>query len=155
MKVKKSQAALEFLTTYAWAFLVILITVGALYYFGVFDFQKFLPQECVFPFQFRCIDSSFVDDQIRFRLLNDIGETIQVTSMSVTNDATPPLSCTPPANFQWNDGDEKDFTFTSCSQGGFIKDERVEAEITIEYYAPATPSQPRHNIKGRITAILQ
>jgi len=34
---KKGQAALEFLTTYGWAFLVILIMIGALSYFGVLN----------------------------------------------------------------------------------------------------------------------
>ena len=48
---KKSQAALEFLTTYAWAFLVIIIMIGALAYFGVwlnaiFNFSK---PSCALP----------------------------------------------------------------------------------------------------------
>lgn len=34
---KKGQAALEFLTTYGWAFLVILVMIGGLSYFGVLD----------------------------------------------------------------------------------------------------------------------
>ena len=41
----KSQAALEFLTTYVWAIMVMLIVIGALYYFGIFDFSKLLPQK--------------------------------------------------------------------------------------------------------------
>lgn len=42
---KKAQSALEFLTTYGWAFLVILIMIGALAYFGVLDPNRFLPEE--------------------------------------------------------------------------------------------------------------
>lgn len=40
MKNKKSQASMEFLVTYGWAILVVLVviaSVGALWYFGVFD----------------------------------------------------------------------------------------------------------------------
>lgn len=37
----KGQAALEFLTTYGWAFLVILVMIGALTYFGVLAPAKF------------------------------------------------------------------------------------------------------------------
>jgi len=40
---KKVQAALEFLMTYGWAVLVILIAAGALAYFGVLSPDKFLP----------------------------------------------------------------------------------------------------------------
>ena len=35
MKYKKSQAAMEFLMTYGWAILVVLVAIGALAYFGV------------------------------------------------------------------------------------------------------------------------
>ena len=71
---RKSQASLEFLTTYTWAFLVIAITIGALYYFGALDFSKFSPQKCVFPSQFKCLDFSLQPSNIKVRLINDIGE---------------------------------------------------------------------------------
>ena len=45
---KKSQAALEFLTTYGWAFLIILIMIGALSYFGILSPSKLLPNRCNF-----------------------------------------------------------------------------------------------------------
>ena len=51
---KKGQAALEFLTTYGWAFLVILVMIGALAYFGVLDPTKFLPQRCQFGAEMHC-----------------------------------------------------------------------------------------------------
>jgi hypothetical protein len=41
--MKKSQSALEFLTTYGWAFLVILIMIGALAYFGILNPSRYLP----------------------------------------------------------------------------------------------------------------
>ena len=74
LKLKsKSQASLEFLTTYAWAFLAIMIALGALYYFGVLDFAKFLPQECSFPSQFECNAFAFAGSspagEIRFNLV--------------------------------------------------------------------------------------
>lgn len=37
MKQKKAQAAMEFLMTYGWAILVVLVAIGALAYFGVID----------------------------------------------------------------------------------------------------------------------
>lgn len=45
VKSKRGQAALEFLTTYAWAFLVFLIMVMALAYFGVLDPKKLVPEK--------------------------------------------------------------------------------------------------------------
>ena len=45
-RIRKSQAALEFLTTYGWAFLVILIMIGTLAYFGILSPGKILPNRC-------------------------------------------------------------------------------------------------------------
>ncbi len=51
---KKGQAALEFLTTYGWAFLVILVMIGALSYFGVFSPENYVPDQCSFGSVLSC-----------------------------------------------------------------------------------------------------
>ena len=43
---KKGQAAMEFLMTYGWAILVVLIAIGALAYFGVLNPNKLLSDRC-------------------------------------------------------------------------------------------------------------
>ena len=43
---KKGQAAMEFLMTYGWAILVVLVAIGALAYFGVLSPDRFLPERC-------------------------------------------------------------------------------------------------------------
>ena len=148
---KKSQAALEYLTTYAWAFVAISVTIGALYYSGVFNFSKYLPQNCIFPSQFKCLDFSLGVSSVRIKLANNIGEDIKVTSIIITNDATPPVQCTVPATpFDWAHATNEDLTFSSCSGGAYIQGERAELRITMKYYAVGTPSQPIHQINGKI-----
>ena len=147
----KSQAALEFLTTYAWAFVVISIAIGTLYYSGVFDFSKYLPQKCIFPSQFKCLDFSLKPTEVRVKLANNLGEDISVTSVQITNDANPPISCTPPlAPFDWAHGIVQDLIFTGCAGGAYIPDTRVELKISMNYYAVNTPSKPVHLINGKI-----
>ncbi len=166
-KEVKSQAALEFLTTYAWAFIAIMIVIGALYYFGVFDFAKFLPQKCSFSSQFECIDYSFVDDTIRLKLVNNLGEDIKITGFDIYNDGASPLcNDLPPEDFDWLAGTERDFVFDNCAGGGFIINERAEAIVVINYCAIATANCqypcdptpplncPEHTIKGKITAVV-
>ena len=46
--MRRAQAAMEFMTTYGFAFIAILIVVGALNYFGVIDPQAFVPPRCTF-----------------------------------------------------------------------------------------------------------
>ena len=56
MITKKSQAALEFLMTYGWAILVVLVAVGALAYFGVLNPDRFLPSKCTLQSGIACVD---------------------------------------------------------------------------------------------------
>lgn len=51
---KKAQAAMEFLMTYGWAILVVLVAIGALAYFGVLNPSRFLPESCTISSQFSC-----------------------------------------------------------------------------------------------------
>lgn len=44
--MRKGQAAMEFLMTYGWAILVVLVAIGALAYFGVLSPAQFLPEKC-------------------------------------------------------------------------------------------------------------
>lgn len=159
--MQKSQAALEFLTTYAWAFIVIVISISALYYFGIFDFDKYLPQKCLFPEQFKCLDFTLKPSSLMFRLVNNIGEDICVKSVEATNDANPPLACTfnsalqtqgscSAGEFEWLHSAEKDFEFTTCTNGAYIPNEKAEVFVKMNYYSLNTPSKPIHLINGKI-----
>lgn len=55
-KYNKGQAALEYLITYGWAFVVVLITIGAFAYFGILSPDKYLPDKCNFGDQLECVD---------------------------------------------------------------------------------------------------
>ena len=155
----KSQASLEYLTTYAWAFMAISITIGALYYYGIFDFSKYLPQKCIFPSQFKCLDFGLNPTEVRLKLVNNLGEDVCVQPMQITNDANPPISCTfsslpqgscAGSEFEWIASTTKDISFTGCTGGAYISDSRVELKVSMSYYAPNTPSRPIHSINGKI-----
>jgi hypothetical protein len=75
--MKKAQAALEFLTTYGWAFLVILIMIGALAYFGVLNPGGLLPARCTFSPEITCIEHRVLADPVNtidFRFRNNAGQ---------------------------------------------------------------------------------
>jgi hypothetical protein len=152
---RKSQAALEFLVTYSWALLAILIALGALYYFGIFNFGKFLPERCLFTSQLECTVFSFQPDEVRIKLTNNIGETLTIEDITINNNDDPPLACTTTPTSSgpmsgWEAGTELDLVFSGCSGGGYISGERTEAKVTVTYYAEDTPTQPRHTITGKL-----
>jgi len=57
MMNKKAQSAMEYLMTYGWAILVVLIALGALFYLGVFSPKT--PSTCSVPAPFSCQDVKF------------------------------------------------------------------------------------------------
>ncbi len=114
---RKSQAALEFLMTYGWAILVVLIVIGALAYFGVLNPTIMLPEKCTFQMGVYCknhliqlgtgmIDvDPIVNHSIFFELENGMGKGIIITEINVTGDS---MNCGLTATnaaigSQWND----------------------------------------------------
>lgn len=88
---KRGQAALEFLMTYGWAFLVIMIMIGALAYFGVLNVSTILPDRVSFqiPFQYKQgehIINSADTNTIVVSLTNSQGVGIKVSNISVSTD---------------------------------------------------------------------
>src|SRR3989338_449444 len=88
---RKAQASLEFLTTYGWAFLVILIMMSALAYFGVLNPSKLLPDRCNFGAEIGCNKNTMIvknsaSGTLTMRLTNNFGVGVVVTSAKVTTD---------------------------------------------------------------------
>jgi len=89
--VKKAQGALEFLMTYGWAFLVILIMIGALAYFGILNPTRFLPDRCDFGTQVLCgkdqyIINNEVTTTLQAKITNNAGGNIALGNFAVVSD---------------------------------------------------------------------
>jgi hypothetical protein len=81
--MKKGQAALEFLTTYGWALLVILVMIGALVYFGLLNPSRALPSRCDAPPGFQCKDYQITEDSVSVIINNKNGEGLQNVILAV------------------------------------------------------------------------
>ena len=158
---KKSQAALEFLTTYGWAFLVILIMIGALAYFGILSPGKVLPSRCNFGAEFTCVDYqiSATGNTFRLRLKNSVGQPINIDAAKITlnSESTTQYACTlnPASQLPitgWKPGDIKDFTWDTCNSAaaGVIADEKAKVLVTVKYYATSGPNTYEKEVKGEI-----
>jgi hypothetical protein len=91
MATKRGQAALEFLSTYGFAFLIILVMVGALTYFGVLKPSNLLPSRCLLSTEFECDDYRLVrltgTNHVRLdmQFSNRLGETVTLLSASANS----------------------------------------------------------------------
>ena len=88
---KRGQGALEFLTTYGFSFMLTILMIGALAYFGVLNPDRFLPSRCSASAEFTCIDYqiSIGDTEIPaiVKLINNVGTSIKIESVICNWDA--------------------------------------------------------------------
>ena len=86
MKKRKAQAALEFLMTYGWAILVVLVVIGALAYFGVLNPSILLPEKCTMEMGFDCKDFVFntYTGAVILDIQNGRGDDLLVKELSIT-----------------------------------------------------------------------
>ena len=155
---KKSQAALEFLTTYGWAFLVILIMIGALAYFGILNPSKILPNRCSFGVEFQCLDYQIKDlalgDEFRIRLKNNGGELIDVTLITLAReDETAYAVCTTPPAFPqtaWKLSEVRALTWTGCTFNDLAAGSKGKILLTISYYTVSSGATFAREVKGEV-----
>ncbi len=78
----KGQVALEFLTTYGWALLVIGVMIGAISYFGILDPSTLTPSSCTTGAELRCMDYTITDGHAKVLFRQTVGKTIYIQEVS-------------------------------------------------------------------------
>lgn len=127
---KRGQAAMEFLMTYGWAILVVLVAIGALAYFGVLTPERFLPEKCIFAAGLYC--SSYkveADTGVTLKIDNALTKDITVTNIDLEEDDT--VLCSFSGSVLLPTGDSDTFV-ASCSPA-LVSGSRFKAEIEIKY----------------------
>ncbi|MBU0461376.1 MAG: hypothetical protein KJ574_02190 [Nanoarchaeota archaeon] len=89
-RMKKAQLSMDFVFTYGWAILAMIVILAILIYFGVRDTQRFMPDQCAFLSGLNCIDVQIVDSEnetypsiLRFVLRNEFGFDISNISIMI------------------------------------------------------------------------
>lgn len=96
MSNKKSQAAMEFLLTYGWAIMVVVVAIAALAYFGVLNPTKwFSTNTCTLPAGLSCIDHSITyiplyhgqkaHNDFTIVIKNNLGADSHITSLALSD----------------------------------------------------------------------
>lgn len=95
---KKAQASFEFLATYGWVLVGVLGAIGLLFYFNVFDPQRYLPEDCEFGQNIRCEDFSIRrvtqgNFDMNIKLKNNLEKPIELVDVTVLDDDNIQLNC--------------------------------------------------------------
>ena len=140
--MKKSQAAFEFLITYGWALLMIMVIIAALAYFGVFNPKKILPARCTFSPEINCIDYNIAygtdgtDGSVKLKLKNSIGDSVIIDSIAMSSDSEVKLVCVSPAITAWPAEEIKDFEWSNCKtqESGFVPGKDAKIHFLFKYH---------------------
>jgi len=140
---RKSQAALEFIMTYGWAILVVLVAIGALAYFGVLSPDRFLPSRCSLQSGIACLDHKVTATSIEVFVKNGLGYDITVQKIQAEQ-CSEVLTPGDLAN-----GAERTYVFTVCDNPG----SKYSGDFNISYTNVVT--QITHKNQGVITTRVE
>lgn len=156
LQKKKAQAALEFLVTYGWAFLVVLVAISALASYGYFDPKKYFPERCDFE-KVECFDHQITheDNTVMFILENDLTTDIKIKEVNISTDSVSPLECVLQNQAQikgevWNSSLPKEFIFQDCNleEVGITDNTKARFEIDIKFHAKESSPDYTHHLRG-------
>ncbi|MAF35811.1 hypothetical protein CL622_01690 [archaeon] len=138
---KRGQVAMEFLMTYGWAIIIILLAIAALWLLGVFS--PSVSTVCEISAPFSCQDVIINKDSISLKLGISGGDNQGSISSILINGQT----CTLPATYSLSTNQLIDVT---CFGLSLKEDEKVTGEISTTY---KTPGGLTHTIDGSISGL--
>ncbi|MBI2655548.1 hypothetical protein HYX06_03945 [Candidatus Woesearchaeota archaeon] len=143
---KKSQAALEFIMTYGWAILVVLVAIGALAYFGVLSPDKFLPAKCTMQAGLACIDHKATATSLKIIVKNSLGYDITVTDIKAQQ-------CTAQTGLSISvaNGGNLDTTASTCVNSG----SKYNGQVNITFTTPSDYGGLSHTNAGQVTTRIE
>lgn len=159
MNPKKSQIAVEFLVTYGWALLAVMISIGVLVYFGVFNTSRYVDDTCNFGKQIVCEDYIMRGNgNLSLRLRNNFGVPIDINNIMIKSSYNPAKTCNPavispnPANIT-----QYSSINMTCNIGvsSLTANEKIALKVTIGFRRSGSINNPLHNQTGDISLTAQ
>ena len=146
---RKSQAAMEFLMTYGWAILVVLVAIGALAYFGVLSPDRFLPAKCQLPAGIACTDFKVTPTTVDIVIRNGMGFDASSVTVAVSG-------CTSPAAATLANGKQLKFTTIDCLKAdgtAITSGSKFSADVNVSYTNSDTGLD--HKVQGSLTGRVE
>ncbi len=123
-----------------------LIILGLLAYFGVFNPTQYVPEKCDFGPQLECVDSAAnTEGYILLLVQNNFGDTINITGASSFDFTVDGANSN--VSMRIKNG-HKD-TIRIKTVEGFMPKEKTQVNIRI-FFRRDYPGSPTHNMTGRL-----
>lgn len=138
---KQAQGAMEFLMAYGWAIIAVLLTIGALAYFGVINTSTLFPESCTMFPGVACTDFYANKAEMVMTLRNGGGVPYSTFSLGIAGCSTGI------AQGGLLDGERESIVLPGCS---FIDDKAIRKDLQITY----TSGGVLHTKTGRINTFI-
>jgi hypothetical protein len=154
---RKGQAALEYIVTYGWGFLAILLVIGVLAYFGLLNPTRYVPARCTFGSQLVCADfrlqSSPGAVQLQFR--SNFGDDILIDNVYLFDETVPAGKAVAPlGSFVVKQGNiSSQYTFTPADPTPLVTKNRLSVPVIVQFRR--NPSGQLHNVTGEVFGTVQ
>ena len=145
---KKAQSAMEFLMTYGWAILVVMIVIGAFVYLGVLKPREMVPRQCRFS-GFYCEDHKLTESGLMIMLTNSYGVDLRLNYINFSSESGN-IHCevAGDANQFISVGDTKQISTTACSLFEATPGSRVKGTAILTFTEPVNSIE--HKVVGTI-----
>ncbi len=142
---KKSQSAVEFLMTYGWAFIAVIVGIGTLSYFGFLNPSNLLPEKCVLQSDVSCIGYKVEPSRITLIMLHSMDNSILIKRIDFGQ------SCGSSFSETMLSGKEYTFVPENCNNG--LRGDKFKSDIIISYIEKN--SNLSRNIYGNINSKIE
>jgi len=160
----RAQAAMEYLMSYGWAIVIIVVALAVLVYLGVFSAGGKTPDICSFPPGIQCRTFRLeTDGSLNTTIYNGFSDKIVITNVACTSEQ-PTAQGEPPswesANESIDAGYVGSVDFAACKLGdgttatGKLGD-TYRGRLYIKYYLQSEGSGSPSVIRGDISASMQ
>jgi len=152
----RGQAATEFIMTYGRAILAVMVSIGALAYFGVLNPSEYLPERCMMTSGFNCKEFAVrgADDlTLQLRFENKLGQSIRVESVNISVQGTieSESGCLPSPTVLKND----DISSFDCTIDGASPGIGKKVKLNIQMKYSPLQGTYNHTINGEIQTKVQ
>ena len=134
-------------------FVILAIIIFLISYFGILGEGDSL-SICIFASDFPCIDYkiSATDGEFKLRLKNNVGELIDVSSITLSTEYTDAYTCTTPPAMptEWQSGTIKELVWAGCTGGRIVAGSKGKILINIKYYNTTAGSAFTKEVKGEV-----
>lgn len=142
---------MEFLMTYGWAILVVLITISSLAYFGVLRPGKLLPTSCIFDSGISCDDSYINTSTFSIVLTNGFGKDVTFYTFKLI--ASSGNSYYGETDKSLSDGDSVAYYLNIVNESSYLNvGSRASFDVEIGYNKEGSPLNKTLN--GRIIGLV-